>query len=133
MTRLVAGDYYADAPAAIDLRQPYTIRYYDSAAPTLGTHIGVQNWYGEKVLAPIQIPPTGDIDFGQIIRQIKTRIVELTLSQNPTYSVEGHSYSKGEYLEILGRQLEQMMSSAAKPNLSKLSAEEIKTKPLTEK
>ncbi len=57
------------------------------------------------------VPATssGEPDFDTIIGQIKSRIVEVTASQNPTYKVEGHSYSKGEYLEQLGRQLEQMM------------------------
>ncbi len=56
------------------------------------------------------VPSTSsEPDFDTIIGQIKCRIVEVTASQNPTYKVEGHSYSKGEYLEQLGRQLEQMM------------------------
>ena len=56
-------------------------------------------------------------DFDTIITQLRARIIEITASQNPTYNVEGHSYSKGEYLEQLGRQLEQMMKlrSQAEP------------------
>ena len=32
---------------------------------------------------------------------------QITLNPNPTYTVHGHNYQKGEYLEILGRQIEQ--------------------------
>ena len=58
MTRLAAGDYYADAPAGIDLSQPYTIRYYDAATPTLGTHIGAQAWQGSGIGAQVPKLPT---------------------------------------------------------------------------
>jgi hypothetical protein len=36
--------YVANAPAAIDLTQPYTISYCDSAEPTLTGEIGQQAW-----------------------------------------------------------------------------------------
>lgn len=56
----------------------------------------------------IPVTSTGEPHYDLIIAQIKTLIAQITVSLNPSYSVEGHSYSKGEYLEILGRQLEQM-------------------------
>ncbi len=45
--------------------------------------------------------------FETILSQLMTLAAKITLSPNPTYTVEGHSYQKGEYLEILGRQIEQ--------------------------
>ena len=45
--------------------------------------------------------------FQTILDQLMSLAAQITLQPNPTYSVEGHSYQKGEYLEILGRQIEQ--------------------------
>ena len=45
--------------------------------------------------------------FRMILNQLMALAAQITLSPNPTYSVEGHSYQKGEYLEIIGRQIEQ--------------------------
>jgi hypothetical protein len=45
--------------------------------------------------------------FCQILNQLMALAAQITLSPNPTYTVHGHSYQKGEYLEILGRQIEQ--------------------------
>lgn len=42
LSSALGGIYYADAPSAIDLTKPYTILYYNAAAPTWGSHIGVQ-------------------------------------------------------------------------------------------
>jgi len=61
----------------------------------------------------VPVTAQGEPHFDLIITQIEARIVQVTASLNPSYSVEGHSYSKGEYLEILGRQLEQMMKLRA--------------------
>ena len=45
--------------------------------------------------------------FCAILNQLMALAAQITLSPNPTYSVHGHRYHKGEYLEILGRQIEQ--------------------------
>jgi hypothetical protein len=45
--------------------------------------------------------------FQVILDQLMGLAALITLNPNPTYSVRGHSYRKGEYLEILGRQIEQ--------------------------
>jgi len=45
--------------------------------------------------------------FHAILNQLMALAAQITLSPNPTYSVHGHMYRKGEYLEILGRQIEQ--------------------------
>jgi hypothetical protein len=46
-------------------------------------------------------------EFDTILNQLMALAVQITLSPNPTYAVHGYSYKKGEYLEILGRQIEQ--------------------------
>jgi hypothetical protein len=45
--------------------------------------------------------------FRTILNQLMALAVQITLNPNPTYTVHGHHYQKGEYLEILGRQIEQ--------------------------
>ena len=44
MTHLVAGLWQHDAPEGIDLTQSYTVYYYASATPAMGTQIGQQDW-----------------------------------------------------------------------------------------
>ncbi len=45
--------------------------------------------------------------FQTILSQLMALAAQITLNPNPSYNVHGHSYQKGEYLEILGRQIEQ--------------------------
>lgn len=45
--------------------------------------------------------------FRTILNQLMALAALITLNPNPTYTVRGHAYKKGEYLEILGRQIEQ--------------------------
>jgi hypothetical protein len=59
----------------------------------------------EVVPAEIEWPD----GFCIILNQLMSLAAQITLSPNPTYTVRGHSYQKGEYLEILGRQIEQFM------------------------
>jgi hypothetical protein len=40
--------------------------------------------------------------------QIAERLVEMTASPKPSYSVHGHTYHWGEYFELLTKQLEQV-------------------------
>ena len=54
--------------------------------------------------------------FRAILDQLMSLAAQITLSPNPSYSVEGHSYRKGEYLEILGRQIEQFTRLNAQAN-----------------
>jgi hypothetical protein len=55
--------------------------------------------------------------FQTILNQLMSLAAQITLSPNPSYSVHGHRYHKGEYLEILGRQIEQFakLNSQAHP------------------
>jgi hypothetical protein len=66
--------------------------------------------YTFGVVAVPQVTPaeiTWPDGFQTILNQLLSLAAQITLSPNPTYSVKGHSYEKGEYLEILGRQIEQ--------------------------
>ena len=47
--------------------------------------------------------------FRTVLNQLMSLAAMVTFSPNPSYTVHGHSYQKGEYLEILGRQIEQFM------------------------
>ena len=55
--------------------------------------------------------------FRVILDQLMALAAQITMSPNPTYTVHGHRYQKGEYLEILGRQIEQFskLNSQAHP------------------
>ena len=52
---------------------------------------------------------TGGCSIEEAIRNVKALIVQVTATPRPNYSVEGHNYSWGEYLTVLGTQLEQLM------------------------
>ena len=45
--------------------------------------------------------------FPAILTQLMQLAAQITLNPNPNVSVHGHNYSNGQYLEILGRQIEQ--------------------------
>ncbi len=70
-----------------------------------------QTYVESTVCVPQVVPaqvcwPDG---FRTILNQLMSLAAQITLQPNPSYRVEGHSYQKGEYLEILGRQIEQFM------------------------
>jgi len=75
--------------------------------------------YTESLVAAPEIEPsdvTWPDGFGIILNQLMALAAMITASPNPTYSVHGHSYQKGEYLEILGRQIEQFTKLNAQAN-----------------
>ncbi|MGO9114394.1 MAG: hypothetical protein ACLP9L_34695 [Thermoguttaceae bacterium] len=65
--------------------------------------------YTETVVGIPEITIEWPNGFQTILNQLMTLAAQITLSPNPTYSVHGHLYRKGEYLDILGRQIEQFM------------------------
>jgi len=77
----------------------YTIVYNGDTITLPDTVVDVGNY----TPAPLEWP----FGFRTILSQMLALVAQITLSPNPTYSVHGHSYQKGEYLEILGRQIEQ--------------------------
>jgi hypothetical protein len=73
----------------------------------------------ETVVAAAEVTPASiewPHGFRTILNQLMSLAAQITLSPNPTYSVRGHSYRKGEYLEILGRQIEQFTKLNAQAN-----------------
>ncbi len=65
--------------------------------------------YTETVVGIPEITIEWPNGFQTILNQLMTLAAQITLSPNPTYSVHGHLYRIGEYLDILGRQIEQFM------------------------
>lgn len=66
--------------------------------------------YVETVVCVPEVAPASiewPDGFKQILSQLMSLAALITLNPNPNVSVHGHSYSNGEYLEILGRQIEQ--------------------------
>lgn len=49
-----------------------------------------------------------------ILKQLTSLYVQVTLQPKPTYNVEGNHYRWNEYLEMLGRQIEQLTKLIAR-------------------
>jgi hypothetical protein len=85
---------------------------------TIGVTWNGQTYTNSVVCVPEVTPQSIEWPHGfkTILSQLMSLAAQITLSPNPTYSVEGHSYQKGEYLEILGRQIEQFTKLHSQAN-----------------
>jgi hypothetical protein len=127
LTSLVEDDNSAVIASNVAMTQTATGVYqYVNASVNGGTTYTATItvvYNGQTITETVVVPP--DVNpaqicwphgFTTILNQLMSLAAQITLSPNPTYSVEGHSYQKGEYLEILGRQIEQFSKLNAQAN-----------------
>jgi hypothetical protein len=100
MTNVATGVYeYTAAPVAGGTTYTATITVVYAGQTHTEAVVAVPDVVPEEVCWPD--------GFQTILNQLMSLAAQITLSPNPTYSVNGRHFQKGEYLEILGRQIEQ--------------------------
>ncbi|MEI8374812.1 MAG: hypothetical protein WCJ35_18465 [Planctomycetota bacterium] len=106
----VATGVYEKTLASVDGGTTYTA--------TITTVYAGETYTNQVVIVP-EVTPASIIwpdGFQTILNQLMSLAALITLSPNPDYSVGGQSVSKGAYLEVLGRQIEQFTKLNAQAN-----------------
>ncbi len=99
----------------------YTVNPVDGGTTYTATIVVVYGGetYTFGVVAVPEVTPatvTFPDSLNSLLAQLTALYAQITLSPKPTYSVHGHNYAWGEYLAILGAQIEQLTKIRAQQN-----------------